>query len=101
MRIPGLTQTITVRSQSGASVAGDPVYAARRTLAARVQQGRDRTQDAVEHTHVVYTEGELRPDDRVWFPGDNVLDDDAARRPVQINAMRDLTGTIIGWKGLF
>ena len=101
MRVAGLTQTITVRSQSGATVAGDPQYASRRTLAARVQQGRDRAVASVEHTHVVYTADELRPDDRVWFPGDNVLDDDAARRPVQVNVMRTVDGTVVGWKGLF
>jgi len=101
MRVPGLTQTITVRSVLSVSTAGDPTFGPKRTMAARVQQGRDRTATTIEHTHVVYTEGEVKADDRVWFPGDALTDDTVARRPASVSAMRDLGGVVIGWKALF
>jgi hypothetical protein len=101
VRVPGLTQAITVRAQSGVSTAGDATFGQKRTQAARVQQGRDRDSDEKTHTHVVYTDREIQPDDRVWFPGDDTTDDDVARRPIRVDAMRDLGGAVIGWKVLF
>jgi len=96
-----LTHTITVSSQASVSSAGDPSYAAQRTLSARVQPGRDRQQSDIVHTHVVYTTEELLVDDRVWFPGDDTGDEDDARSPVSVSQSPHPDGVTTLWKTLF
>jgi hypothetical protein len=102
VRLGFLAQTITVRSQTGAAAdGGDPVFGPPRCVAARVQPGRDRNEDEISHTHVVYAASEIKADDRVWFPGDTTSDDTKARKPVHVEAMVHPTQGTIGWKALF
>ena len=96
-----LTQTITVRTQASASAFGDETFSTSTTIPARVQAGRDRSAEAISHTHVVYTATELHVTDKVWFPGDDTSDDTAARRPVSVASSPLPDGSAVLWKTLF
>ena len=86
MNIAGrLTHTITVQSQTGVT-AGDPTWGSQTARKARVEHGTkmivapDGSQKQSEH--VVVTDFAIGPEDRVWLPGDNTADANAARRPI-------------------
>ena len=83
-----LTQTITVSEQTGVDTRGMPTYGAQTTKSARVEQtnelkiNRDGNEQLARH--VVVTSSEIGINARVWFPGDNTGDNDAAKRPITI-----------------
>lgn len=87
-----LTDTVTLASQTGVSEAGEPTYAAKRTIRARVENGRDRTAEDVDHDAVVYTTEAVAPLDRIWLPGDDTSDASAARRAAKISYLSDPGG---------
>lgn len=96
-----LPQTITRKQQSGVGSHGDPTYGSGSTMAARVQMGRDRQFEAIEHEGVLYTETELLVTDRVWLPGDSTSDDKLARRPLRTVASPSLGASQTLYKTAF
>ena len=101
MNIAGrLNSTITVKSQSGAGTAGDPTYGSGTSVSARVQYGKDRTETEIAHDVVLYTTTEIKPDDRIWLPGDSTSDDTLARRPKKVSRSRSFGDADTLWKTL-
>lgn len=86
-----LLSTCTKASQASTSADGDPeTYTARTTFAARVQRSKARGAETIEHDAVLYTSTLILPTDRVWLPGDDTSDVNAARRPVEVSQHGDL-----------
>ncbi len=87
--------TITVARQTGIT-AGDPTFGAQTTMKARVERKRGTTfrSDGTEtaYDHKVATTSELFLNDRVWLPGANTADANAAVRPINSRFADWLTG---------
>jgi hypothetical protein len=83
-----LTDTITVSTRTGLSGSGDPLWSASTTLSARVERVDklvvDATGTEVRAQHRIATTTELDREARVWLPGDDTGDADAARRPILV-----------------
>jgi hypothetical protein len=87
-----LTETITVKSQSSVDSDGDPSYGSASTMAARIQRGKDRDAEEIDHSMVLYTSTAIAVTDRVWLPEDDTSSADAARVPVSVSSSKDLDG---------
>ncbi len=79
-----LPDTVTVGTQTGVDADGDPSYGASRKVAARVQQERDRDEEQVVHTHVIYTASAVAVDERIQLAGETIW-----RRPAKVTATHD------------
>lgn len=92
-----LTDTITVQSQTGVS-AGDPTWGSKVAKKGRVEHG---TKMIVSEGTEKQSEAQVLTDfaigleDRVWFPGDDTSDDNAASRPIGVKKARDFGGYTI------
>lgn len=87
-----LIDTITIAQQSSVSESGDPAYGTQATVRARVQRGKDRNAEEIEHTHVIYTSTAIRVTDRVWLPEDDASSAEAARVPQAVQQTQGLDG---------
>lgn len=83
-----LTKTVTVAKQTAVSTSGDPTFGTQTTLKARHEKttkvvlstdGAERRAD-----DVIITESVIDETDRVWLPGDDTGDNNAARRPLMV-----------------
>jgi hypothetical protein len=96
---PRLTHTITIQSQTGVDGAGDPAWSAQTTLKARVEHGTKKLVGAngeeKQAEHVAVTLTELSLEHRVWFPGDDTADLNAAKRPLMIKKADTFDGYTI------
>jgi hypothetical protein len=81
-----LTDTITVASPIGTSAGGDLTFGSQVTMKARVEREVKEVVTADGSTVVAYhrvaTEAEIPLSARVWLPGDNTADTNAAKRPL-------------------
>lgn len=98
-------QTISFALPTGRDVYNAPTLGEVSTARARVQPHRKLIRDAfgAEHlaSHVVYTEAALTLAHRVWFPGENTADPNAARRPVGVDPFVNGEGVTVYYKVWF
>lgn len=94
------TDTVTVKSQTGVNSHGDPTYGAASAVSARVQRGKDRDDDSIDHVAVIYSATEIKVDDRIWLPGETTTDDDKARKAVKVSVSPSLDGSYKLYKSL-
>jgi len=91
-----MIDTITVAEVSGASTSGDPTFGAQSTLKARVEEevGIVATADGEQttYTHKIATETQIGVNARVWLPGANTGDNNAAMRPLVSRTAQTLSG---------
>ncbi len=94
-------ETITVASVNGHSSAGDPTYAAQRTMAARVERSFDRSADGEGEqdgtAHRIFTTEQIILGDLIWLAEDNVADQDAAVIARDVSPANALDGTRTHW----
>lgn len=95
-----LPHTITVKSQSSVDSNGDQTFGSASTMQARVQNGRDRDSESIDHSAVVYTTSEIKADDRIWLPGDDTSDTSKARQPIAVTRSESVDGGFTLWKTL-
>ena len=83
-----MPDVVYVSAVSSRSASGDPVFAARRRLAARVEfdakrirlaDGTEAVSDATIYTHDAIKEGE-----RCWLPGESSKDTEKAREVIRV-----------------
>ena len=93
-----LTETITMKRQTGHSSAGDPTYKAATTMKARVERGGTEAADGegrrINDASDIYTTTALLLGDIVWFPEDDTADTQKSRRVVGVMMLRALDGSI-------
>jgi hypothetical protein len=91
-----LTDTVTVAEPSGVSAYGDPTFGTKRTVKARVEGGpllvKDGSGVEVQADYRIVTESEISVQSRVWLPGDDTTDNNAARRPVSVRSASTKSG---------
>lgn len=85
-----LTDTITVASVSSRNTRGDPVFGAQNAYPARVEPITRLTrsaqgQEAIADTRVFTTQA-INLTDRIWVPGANTSDPNAARVPLSVRS---------------
>lgn len=89
-------ETITVASVASVGLRGVPVLGPQRQVKARVERVsrflRTTTKQEVVSSHKVYTATEILPTDRVWLPGANTTDANAARIPAALTSTPDRSG---------
>jgi hypothetical protein len=93
-----MRDAVTVASQAGANESGDPTYGPQRTLKARVVYGASVGKTENPPEVVVYCEQELLVTDRIWLPGADPADANAASRPAKVGRARAMTGARSLWK---
>lgn len=83
-----LTDTVTVAAEAGISGYGDPTYGSQTTVAARVEYDSKLLTapdgSVLEVTHRIASIVEIPLRARVWLPGDNTGDNNAAKRVVSV-----------------
>jgi hypothetical protein len=93
-----LTQTVTFAPPSGVGAAGDTAYGPQQTTRARVEfgtkllYGADGTQTTCEA--VIASAAEIPMGSRVWLPGDNTADTNAAKRAIRVARASDPAGRV-------
>ena len=93
-----MRDTITVASQTATSGFGAPVFAAQRTLRARVILVEAVGKGETVSDAVVYCETQLFVSDRIWLPGSSTTDPEAARKPRKVERAMELSGSRTLWK---
>lgn len=92
-----LPQTITVQGSTDTDDDGDPVLAAQRTMAARVQADDKviRVQDGTERktSTVIYTQETIARGEFVWLPGTDTAKDDDRLEILEVTASPDKRNT--------
>lgn len=95
------TETITVASVTGHSSAGDPTYAAQRTMPARIERNASRSADAEGERdsplHKVFTSEQLVVGDLVWLPEADTADQNQAVVAKDVTPERALDGSATHW----
>lgn len=92
-----LTDTVTIAHQTSVSESGDPVFGSQSTFLGRVEHvsklvaGPDGTQMTADH--VIATQAIVVQTDRLWLPGDDTSDNNAARRPITIRKATTFDGS--------
>ncbi len=94
-----LTDNVVIATQSGVGQKGDPIFATQQTLKARVEYG---TKSIIgqngaqkQATHAIVTTAEIPIDARVWVPGANTSDNNAARKPIAVKKAATPSGYFI------
>lgn len=98
-------QSITYAAITARDTHGKPTAGSQSTARARVQPSSEVVKDPSGEeraaTHVVYTAATLTTAHRVWLPGADTSDFNAARRPISVSAAVDGEGVTRFWKVLF
>lgn len=100
-----LKETITVKSKSAYSSAGDPTYGAGVTMKARIERHRVRESGGegtafIDETRV-FTLSAITQSDLVFFPEDSTGNNDNGRRPQRVEVMKDLDGVVSHYESIF
>lgn len=94
-------ETITVASVTGHSSAGDPTYAAQRTMAARIERNAIRGADAEGERdspiHRLFTTEQLVVGDLVWLPEADTADQNQAVVAKDVTPERALDASATHW----
>lgn len=88
------TEVLTVRRPTGHTAAGDPTLGPAFTRAARIMRAKVTAGTEATDDTVIMADGELLPDDRVWFPEDNAAVLSASKKVKVAFERRALDGTI-------
>lgn len=97
-----LNQTITVQSLDGINWAtGEPEWGPPRQVRCRVESRiqlvRKTDNTEAQSTSTVYTEEQIKLDDRVWLPGENTADPNVAHTPINVLGVPDGLGRQYLW----
>jgi len=91
-----LTDTVTIAHCTGVNESGDPAFGAQTTIKARVEHGTKvllgPSGEAIDYEQIVATCDPIAQTDRVWLPGDNTADNNAARRPITVKRATTFDG---------
>jgi len=93
-----LDATVTFSPPASVSAAGDPTFGAQTTARARVEYGtkfiygRDNTELQCEA--VIASDVEIPMGSRIWLPGTNPSDNNAAKRPLTVKRASSPGGTL-------
>jgi hypothetical protein len=94
-----LIQTVSVASVATTNAKGVATYGAPVAVPARVWQQSGVVENAqgeqVKTSHIVHTEHQVLPNDRVWIPGASTSDASAALTPVTIVAHQSIRGDVV------
>ncbi len=94
-----LTDTVTIALQTGITTSGDPTYGAKTTIKARVEYGTKLVYgadgSAKECEASLATMTELPMQTRIWLPGDNTGDNNAAKRPILTKRASTPSGSLV------
>ncbi len=83
-----MVSTVTYKTVASVDSVGDPTFSAASTMDARVENRqvhiKARDGNTYESRHQVASLTQIPLKSRVWLPGDNTGDDNAARQPLDI-----------------
>lgn len=93
-----LAETIYVAAPSTVDNYGQTTYATPVAVKARVEHlvstESAQTGEESASSMLIITEGEIKPESRVWLPGDNQADATLARRPLSVLRLPDERGNV-------
>lgn len=100
-----LRESITVKSVTSRSAAGDPVYGSGVSVAARVERltevaASSEGTNLVESTRL-FTLVALKKSDLVFLAGESTSDDDVGHNVTRVEVMRDLDGVVSHYESYF
>lgn len=93
-----LAETIYVAAPSTVDNYGQTTYSTPVAVKARVEYlvstESAQTGEESASSMLIITEGEIKPESRVWLPGDNQADATLARRPLSVLRLPDERGNV-------
>lgn len=96
------TETLTVKRKTAHTAAGDVTRGTTTTMAARIERGEGTLQLAdgteLRYEARVFTAAALQLQDLLFFPEDSTSGQEAGRRPMRVEPMRELDGTVSHWE---
>ncbi len=99
-----LDLTITVSPITGRSGSGDPTYGPQVTMKARLERNvrlKIGVDNALQDVHALVTSQPIVAGSRVWFPGDNTAQTNAARRPLAVKSASTKGGAYMFYETYF
>ena len=97
-----LSHRIKVAPKTGRDAHGDPAFGPALTVRARVQPNsrliRGPQGEETTASHVLYTTTPIAMTDAVWLPGDDATNPALRKRPLEVRATPDKSGTLALYK---